>query len=237
LITPFGGHHIMPRLLRHLLYVFSSLKRDARFSWFWRMVAPVVAGYMWVNAKLTLRTSSVTEYGPGACYNGTAIYVNWHKYVPFLCVHHGQHRRWLLMSGAPYLEPVALWCRWMGLTVVRGSPGQRSRELLGDLLQGLKNGNSVALAADGPAGPGFIAKPGCVELAHAAGMPIIPVACRSRKGRSNPKRWDHFYTVSKFDRIEVWCGEPLFLSPSENERDALARVQRGLEELESIVGN
>lgn len=214
------------------LYVFSGLKRDPGFSWFWRAITPAVASYMWVNAKLTLRTSSVSVHGPGANYGGTAVYVNWHKYVPFLCVHHGQHRRWLLMSGAPYLEPVAAWCRWMGLTVVRGFPGQRSRELLGHLFEALKAGNSVVLAADGPAGPGFVAKPGCVELARVAGVPIIPVACRSGKGKSSEKRWDHLYTVSKFDRIEVRYGEPLFVSLAETEHDALARVQRGLEEIE-----
>lgn len=213
----------------------SSLKRDARFSWFWNMLAPAVAGYMLVNAKLVLRTSSITVRGPGAGYAGAAVYVNWHKYVPFLCVHHGQHRRWLLMSGAPYLEPVVLWCRWMGLTVVRGAPGQRSRELLGQLLEGLKAGNSVVLAADGPAGPGFIAKPGCVELARAAGVPIIPVACHSSKGKSNAKRWDRFYTVSKFDQIEVCYGEPIVLDPSQTDAAALQIVQRGLEAVDQTA--
>lgn len=210
----------------------SSLKRDARFFWLWRMLAPAVAAFMFVNARVTLRTSSVSVQGPGADYPGAAVYVNWHRYVPFLCVHHGQRRRWLLMSGAPYLEPVALWCRWMGLTVVRGSPGQRSRESLGHLLAALKGGNSVVLAADGPAGPPFRAKPGCVELARAAGVPIIPVSCRSQKGKSNAKRWDRLYQVRKFDRIEVWYGEPLFLAASEVDTPALERVQRGLEEVD-----
>ena len=210
----------------------SSLKRDARFFWLWRMLAPAVAAFMFVNARVTLRTSSVSVQGPGADYSGAAVYVNWHRYVPFLCVHHGQRRRWLLMSGAPYLEPVALWCRWMGLTVVRGSPGQRSRESLGHLLAALKGGNSVVLAADGPAGPPFRAKPGCIELARAAGVPIIPVSCHSQKGKSNAKRWDRLYQVRKFDRIEVWYGEPLFLAASEADAPALERVQRGLEEVD-----
>lgn len=213
----------------------ATIKRDPRFSWLWRMLAPAAAGYMFLNAMLTLRTSSVSIHGPGAGYNGAAVYVNWHKYVPFLCVHHGQHRRWLLMSGAPYLEPVVMWCRWMGLTVIRGSPGQRSRELLGRLRDALKAGKSVVLAADGPAGPPFLAKPGCVELARSVDVPIIPVSCRSSKGRSNPKRWDQFYTVGKFDRIEVCYGEPIFVSPTEKDGEALQRVQRGMEEMDSAA--
>ena len=209
----------------------AGIKRDPRFVWLWRMLSPPVAAYMFVGAKLTLMTSTVTFHGPGKDYAGAAVYVNWHKYVPFLCVHHGQHRRWLLMSSAPYMEPVALWCRWMGLTVIRGAPGERSRELLGHLIQALKNGNSVVMAADGPAGPGFRIKPGCVDLARAAGVPIIPVAYRSRKGKSNLKRWDQLYSVSKFDQIEVRYGSPIVLDPLEPDAAALYRVQTGLEEL------
>lgn len=190
----------------------------------------MVAGWMFVGAKLTLKTSSVTLQGPGKDYSGAAVYVNWHRYVPFLCVHHGQYLRWLLMSSAPYLEPVAMWCGWMGLTVVRGSPGERSRESLVRLVEALKCGKSVVLAADGPAGPAFRVKPGCIELARAAGVPIIPVAYRSRKGRSNLQRWDQLYRVGKFDEIEVWYGRPIVLDPAEPDSAALEHVQEGLDE-------
>jgi lysophospholipid acyltransferase (LPLAT)-like uncharacterized protein len=210
--------------------VLAAIKRDPRLLWLWRTLSPPVAAYMYVNAKLTLKTSVVTLRGSGANYSGAAVYVNWHKYVPFLCVHHGEYRRWLLMSSAPYLEPIALWCRWLGLTVVRGAPGERSRESLRRLIEALQNGNSVALAADGPAGPAFRAKPGCIELARAVGVPIIPVAYRSRKGKSNLQRWDQLYDARKFDRIEVLYGTPIFLNPSHAESASLELVQRGLED-------
>jgi hypothetical protein len=213
----------------------SSIKRDPRFFWFWRMLSPAVAVVMLVNAKLMLLTSVVSLRGPGSEYSGAAVYVNWHKYVPFLCIHHGRYRRWLLMSSAPYLEPVARWCGWLGLTVVRGSPGERSRESLVRLIEPLKRGESVVLAADGPAGPPFRAKIGCVELARAAGAPIIPVAYRSRKGRSNLKRWDQMYSVGKFDQVEVFYGNPIFLDSSEPDAAALERVQRGLDDVSACA--
>ena len=211
-----------------------SIKRDPRFLWFWRTISPAVAVYMYLDARLTLLTSKVTSEGGGANYTGPAVYVNWHKYVPFLCIHYGQRRFWLLMSSAPYLEPVAMWCRWIGLTVVRSSPGERSRESLGRLIDALKNGDSVALAADGPTGPAFQAKPGCIDLARAAGVPIVPVACRSSRGKSNARRWDGLYDVGKFDRIEVRYAGPIFLDPSEPDAAALNRVQRELEQLEAL---
>jgi lysophospholipid acyltransferase (LPLAT)-like uncharacterized protein len=219
---------------RAMAFSLAFIKRDRRFLWFWRMISPMVAIFMYVDAKLTLLTSTVTLQGTGPTYAGPAVYVNWHKYVPFLCIHFGQRRFWLLMSSAPYLEPVAMWCRWMGLTVVRSSPGERSRESLGRLIAALKTGKSVALAADGPAGPAFQAKSGCIDLARAAGVPIIPVACRSRKGRSNPDRWDHLYDARKFDQIQITYGSPILIGPSEPDSEALQRVQSGLEKLETF---
>jgi lysophospholipid acyltransferase (LPLAT)-like uncharacterized protein len=210
-----------------------KLKRDPKFVWLWKALAPPVAAYMYIHARLTLRTSTVLRRGPGAEFQGAAVYVNWHRYVPFLCIHYGQRRFWLLMSSAPYMEPVALWCRWLGLTVIRAGPGERSRESLGILLEALKRGESVALAADGPAGPGFVAKPGCVELARSAGVPIIAVSCRSRKGRSNLTRWDRLYDVRKFDDIEVCYGEPFLPAPADSEAVTVGRVQRALEDLPS----
>lgn len=211
-----------------------SVKRDPRFLWLWRTISPAVAIYMYVDARLTLLTSKIATEGKGADHAGPAVYVNWHKYVAFLCVHYGQRRFWLLMSSAPYLEPVAMWCRWMGLTVVRSSPGERSRESLALLVDALKNGESVALAADGPAGPAFQAKPGCIDLAREAGVPIIPVAYRSRRGKSSAKRWDQWYDVGKFDRIEVRYGCPICIDPREPDLKALKRVQQELEELEKL---
>ena len=208
----------------------TTIKRDPRFLWVWRMLSPLVAAYMFVDAKLMLKTSAVTLQGPGKDYSGAAVYVNWHRYVPFLCVHHGHYRRWLLMSSAPYLEPIARWCGWMGLTVVRGAPGERSRESLVRLIEALRSEKSAVLAADGPAGPAFRVKPGCVELARAAAVPIIPVACRSRKGKSNLKRWDQLYRVRYFDQIDVWYGTPIVVDPGEADATAMERVQSGLNE-------
>lgn len=207
------------------------IKGDSRFLWFWRVIAPPVAAILLVRSRFELHTSAISVNGQGADYFGPAVYVNWHRYLPFLCVHHGQHRRWLLMSSAAYMEPIAHWCRWLGVTVVRGAPGKRSRELLSALVEPLNRGDSVFLAVDGPAGPPFQAKPGCVELARAAVVPIIPVAYRSSKGRSNKKRWDQLYTVGTFDRIEVQYGKPIFLESYELDSIALARVQRGLTEI------
>ncbi|HET6933920.1 MAG TPA: DUF374 domain-containing protein [Candidatus Angelobacter sp.] len=207
------------------------IKHDPGADWIWRILAPPVAAFLLLRSTLHTRSSRVMVEGPGANYSGAAIYVNWHQHLPFLCIHHGQHRRCLLMSSSPYMQTIAQWCRWLGLTVVRGAPGERTRQSMARLLEPLRRGQSVIFAVDGPAGPAFQAKPGCVELARSAGVPIIPVAYWSRKGKRNMARWDQMYNTGMFDEIVVHCGAPIRIAPGEADADVLARVQSGLDEV------
>jgi lysophospholipid acyltransferase (LPLAT)-like uncharacterized protein len=196
----------------------------------WRLAAWPAGLVLKLHAELILRTSRVSLRGPGAGYAGPAVYVNWHRYLPFLIMHHGQFRRWLMVSPAAYMDTIAVYSRLAGLRVVRGASGDRGRVALQDLLQHLRQGESVFLAVDGPAGPPFKVKRGCEQLARAAGVPVIPVAYTSRRGKHHPKRWDHWLSVRPFDAIEVTYGEPLFLG-EESEAEAVARVAAALQEV------
>jgi lysophospholipid acyltransferase (LPLAT)-like uncharacterized protein len=203
-------------------------KFEPFISWFWRAGAWPAAWILAAETKIELATSDVSVQGPAANYSGAAIYVNWHKYVPFLCVHHGQRKRWLLVSGAPYMDSIARWCRIQGLTVVRSAAGDRGRKPLAALIEALGRGESVVLAVDGPSGPGFQVKRGCIDIARASGAPIIPVAYRCRRGRCNMKRWDHWLRVKMFDTIEVRYGDAIFLSDADSDDKSIQRVHDGL---------
>jgi len=183
---------------------------------------------MKLHAVVILRTSRISIAGPGAAYAGPAIYVNWHRYLPFLVMHHGGYHRWLMISPAPYMDSIAAYSRLVGLRVVRGASGDQGRAALAALMVRLRAGESVFLAVDGPAGPPFQAKRGCIELARSLGAPIIPVAYTSRRGRHHPKRWDRWLMIRPFDTIVVTYGEPIFISGSESDAEATRRVARGL---------
>jgi lysophospholipid acyltransferase (LPLAT)-like uncharacterized protein len=141
-----------------------------------------------------------------------------------------------MVSPAPYLEPVARWCELLGLRVVRGTSGEKGREALAELLGHLRRGESAFLAVDGPAGPPFKVKRGCVDLARAAGVPIIPVAYRCKRGKYHAKRWDHWLAVKAFDEIVVTYGKPILIGGEEGEFDAIRRVEEGLREVSGALG-
>jgi len=199
--------------------------------WGWYLLSWPVGLAFKLHSVAILRTSRVSIAGPGAAHRGPAIYVNWHRYLPFLVMHHGQHRRWLMVSPAPYMDTIARYGRWAGLRVVRGASGDQGRAALEELLRQLQLGESVFLAVDGPAGPAFKVKRGCVDLARAAQAPVIPVAYTSRRGRHNPKRWDRWLMIKPFDTIAVTYGEPVFIDAAEAPAGSTARVEAALRAL------
>jgi lysophospholipid acyltransferase (LPLAT)-like uncharacterized protein len=141
---------------------------------------------------------------------------------------HGRARRWMMMLGAPYTAPIAAWAHCLGLRLIRGATGSGGKEALEMLRLPLAQGESVVLAVDGPAGPAFTVKPGCVLLARTAGVPIIPVAYTSRRQRTVTARWDRMSVVFPFDDINVLFGEPVRVEEGTPVEAALQRVRDDL---------
>ncbi len=173
-------------------------------------------------------TSRVSVQGPGASYAGPALYVNWHRYLPYLVMHHGRARRWLMVSRDAYLAPVVVWNRLHGVRVIRGGSGDGGQTALAHMVRRLRAGDSAFLAVDGPRGPPLQVKRGCVEMARAAQVPLIPVGYASRRGRFDTRRWDHWLMVRPLDTLSVHYGTPLFFKDEEPLDSALLRVAEGL---------
>jgi lysophospholipid acyltransferase (LPLAT)-like uncharacterized protein len=194
----------------------------------WTLAAWPLAVALWLWTKGTEATCRVRVEGPGAVHPGPALYVNWHRHLPYLCVHHGHHHRWLMVSREPPLQPIARWCQLLGVRTLRGGSGDGGQEAALKMTAHLRAGDSAFLAVDGPAGPPLQAKRGCVDIARAAGVPLIAVGYRCTRGRPHARRWDSWLTVRPFDAITVRYAEPLHLGPEVPVQEALARVARAL---------
>ena len=209
----------------------SRTERSPFASWLWNFhdwpLAVLLAGYF-----LFVRwTSRVEITGEGAKFHGPAVYVNWHRHLPFLIAFHGRRRRFIMVSRAPHMAPIARWCRLMGLELVRGATGEGGRRALAQMKTLLENGESVVLAVDGPTGPAFQVKPGCIDLARDAGVPIIPVGYRSRGGKTLTGRWDEMRVPVPFDDIVIVLGEPIVVGKNTT-TDLLPHVGLALDTLD-----
>ena len=176
-------------------------------------------------SRLTLATARLEVAGPGL--DGQAIFVHWHGYLPLVMPLLGQRRAWLLTSAAPHMEAIARWAERSGLQLVRGASGENGKAAFVAIEQALRNGGSVELAVDGPAGPLHVAKPGCVTLALATGLPVVGVRYVGSMQFVTPGRWDRQVLVLPFSRVRV----ETFLIPLDAAADVatnLAVVQAAL---------
>jgi lysophospholipid acyltransferase (LPLAT)-like uncharacterized protein len=140
-----------------------------------------------------------------------------------------------MVSPAPYILPIARWCKWCGLRLVEGASGQQGREAAAQLDICLRRGESVFIAVDGPSGPLFKVKRGCIDIARTAGVPIIAVGCSVRRGKPNHKRWDSQLNPALFDQIVVRFVAALFIGASEDIVSATERVEAALNQLKGVA--
>src|SRR4051812_45955521 len=88
-----------------------DLQVDPNSRWFWNLLGFPVGLFLALRSWMVTWTSRVEITGEGATHTGPAIYVNWHRHLPYLIAHHGAHRRWMMVREAPYMAPIAAWCR------------------------------------------------------------------------------------------------------------------------------
>jgi len=93
-----------------------------------------------------------------------------------------------------------------------------------DLLRG---GAGSVIAADGPAGPIYQAKPGPGFLAKKAGVTLVPLGA-AISGGFQLDQWDRFEIPTPFARAVIVVGEPLTV-PSGAKEEELERVRVALE--------
>ena len=204
------------------------MKRGVQ-AWFWRVIELPCALIFFGWIRLVFAT--VRFEVEGTAVDGPAIYVSWHRHSVVLCTHHGRFGRWLMSSPAPYLGAVRRLATWFGLRLALGTSGDGGASALDILTAALQRGEAVTLAVDGPAGPAFHAKRGCLLLAKRTGAPIVPVAYRTRSRRSLTSRWDKMLWVSFFDVVTIRYGTPIRAGESSGE-GVLAEVERALRALD-----
>jgi lysophospholipid acyltransferase (LPLAT)-like uncharacterized protein len=200
----------------------------------WRLAEWPIAVPVWAWSRFVLGTARVRV--EGRLDDAPAIYVHWHQHLPLLMPLLGPRGCWLMMSGAPHMAPIARWAQLLGLRLVRGTSGDGGRAALARLVELVREGGSVELAVDGPAGPPFVAKPGCVDLALATGAPIVALGYRSPAAVVTPGRWDDQLMLLPFAEVTV-VARPVPVREGDTRETLLARVQSALEELRVARGS
>jgi lysophospholipid acyltransferase (LPLAT)-like uncharacterized protein len=117
-----------------------------------------------------------------------------------------------------------------GYGTARGSSTRGAVRALLELNKHLAEGRDVALTVDGPRGPVYRAKAGSVFLARKSGAPIIPMHCEP-EAFWELNSWDRFRIPKPFTRVLLKFGEPIFVSPQEDESACVKRFQDELDRI------
>lgn len=92
----------------------------------------------------------------------------------------------------------------VNIRTVRGSSSRFGREAAADLIRILKSGEDIGLTPDGPKGPMYEFKLGCLVVAKRAGAPLLLLG-GVFESAWRASSWDAFYLPAPFSRVRVSC--------------------------------
>ena len=124
-----------------------------------------------------------------------------------------------------------------GVETLRGSTTRGGARAMLRMLRAVKQEHRhLGITPDGPKGPREVVQKGTIQLAMKSGLPVMPICwATSRCWRANS--WDRFYIPQPFSRGVFVYGEPLFIAPDEDMDEALARVQKGMDDVQQRADN
>ena len=115
----------------------------------------------------------------------------------------------------------------MGYSVLDASQFKSESRGVMKFVELLRQGTGSVIAADGPAGPIYKAKPGPAFLAKKSGVMLVPLGAAISSG-FHLDQWDRFEIPSPFCHAAVVVGEPIMVPPNAKD-DVLEAVRAALE--------
>jgi lysophospholipid acyltransferase (LPLAT)-like uncharacterized protein len=111
-----------------------------------------------------------------------------------------------MIARDPRDDCLALFCRLLGLRVVRGESGEGGWEALAQLARDMARGVCAVITADG-GGPARVAKVGAAALAVAMEAPLLPVGADCRPAIYERHKWDRVRTPLPFGHVAIALGQ------------------------------
>ncbi len=162
------------------------------------------------------------------------IYAFWHGNM-FLLLRNGRESNVLIpVSESSDGDIMAGVLKWLGCEVVRGSSSHNGHKALLGMICGVRKGETVGMAVDGPKGPLHEVKKGAAFLAGRMNIPIVPVACAASRSWVLESTWEKLMLPVPFARGMVLFGTPVYVSGASEEevesgRRKLEQALRGLD--------
>lgn len=150
------------------------------------------------------------------------VYVFWHRNLLIMTLQRINSGAGVLVSKSKDGELIAGPLSELGYIPIRGSSSRNGARAMLRMVKAAKN-ISLAITPDGPKGPAGVIKPGVLELALLAGIPIVPVAAHAHKEWIFHS-WDRFRVPKPFSRATIIYGNPMAVP----DKESFGKVQAAL---------
>ncbi|MFP6676725.1 MAG: lysophospholipid acyltransferase family protein [Pirellulaceae bacterium] len=162
-------------------------------------------------------------------FQGPAIFLFWHEYIPFLFYLRGNCNIAMLLSRHQDAEWLSRAARHMGFSTVRGSSSRGGTRALRELTERTRGQTNLAITPDGPRGPRRRLAPGAIYLSSKLGIPLVAIGL----GYDAPHRmptWDRFAVPRVGSRARVIVSPPVQI-PSDLDRSGTEHYRQQVEDL------
>lgn len=160
--------------------------------------------------------------------NKPVIYVFWHGQLFCLIHYMASPEIFIMASRSKDGRLLASILKKFKFGIVYGSSNKQPVRALVNAVRVMKEGKSMAFAADGPKGPFRHLKPGAIFCAKKLNAPIIPLAVGIKRGWQF-KSWDQFILPRFFTKCVLLSGSPIYLD-SESNAEAIERDRQHVED-------
>ena len=138
-------------------------------------------------------------------FEGPAIFLFWHEYIPFLFYLRGHCDIAMLLSQHQDAEWLSHAAGHMGFGTIRGSTSRGGMSALRELMRTGETKN-LTITPDGPRGPRRQLAAGCIYASSRLGIPLVPIGL----GYDSPWRvrsaWDRFAVPRLYSRARAVVG-------------------------------
>ena len=148
----------------------------------------------------------------GSEFQGPAIFLLWHEYIPFPFYMRPRCQMALLVSQHGDAELLSQAAAFRGFETVRGSSTRGGAVAIKQLMESDAS-TSLCITPDGPRGPRRKLAPGAVFLASRLQIPLITLGFGYHRPWRYRRAWDQFAIPRPGSRARAVVGPKLFVPP------------------------
>jgi hypothetical protein len=165
-------------------------------------------------------------------FDGPAIFLFWHEYIPFLFYLRGNCHIAMLLSRHQDAEWLSQAARHMGFGTIRGSTSRGGVSALRELMRTSARMN-LAITPDGPRGPRRQLAAGCIYASSRLGIPLVPIGLGYDRPWRSRRAWDQFAVPRPYSRARALVG-PMVQIPLDVDRQGVERYRLRVERMLNV---